>query len=139
MEKKLGKISILNLSDWFLYIFKFFYKNLKNSNTNWWLTLLPEKYLEFKEKFGSIIEKYDELSDFIYKNGPLDEKTLRLIKLAYALSSGSEGSVHAQVRKSKEQGITKDELFHVLTLGLISLGLPKTVAGYTWINETIDK
>jgi alkylhydroperoxidase/carboxymuconolactone decarboxylase family protein YurZ len=101
--------------------------------------MLPDKYLEFKENFGSIIEKYDDLCDHIYKNGPLDKKTLRLIKLVYALASGSEGSVHAQVRKSKEQGIKKDELFHVLILGLTSLGLPKTVAGYNWIKETIDK
>ncbi len=99
--------------------------------------MIPEQYKAFKERFAEVMDVYDKLGDKIHQYGSLDEKTRRLIKLAYAIAIGSEGGTHAQVRKALASGISKDEIYHTLLLGLQAIGFAKTVAGFTWINDIL--
>ena len=69
------------------------------------------------------------------QDGPLDEKTQRLIKLGIAIGSLKEGPVHACVRKAKAMGIKKEEMEQVVALSASTIGLPSTVAAYTWIQD----
>ncbi|MHA2239599.1 MAG: carboxymuconolactone decarboxylase family protein [Candidatus Hodarchaeales archaeon] len=101
--------------------------------------MLPQTYLDFKERFTEIIEKYDELGGKIHDFGPLDVRSRRLVALAYAIALGTEGGTHAQVRKALENDISEEELFHVMLLGLPALGLARTVAGYSWIQDILKK
>ncbi len=101
--------------------------------------MTPEQYKQFREKFPKIMKLYDEMGSEIHELGPLDEKTRRLIKLAYAIAVGSEGGTHAHVRKALETGCTEDEILHVLLLALQSIGFPKTVAAFTWINDILAR
>lgn len=101
--------------------------------------MLPEQYKQFREKFPQIMKLYDELGNAVHEHGPLDEKTRRLVKLAYAIALGSEGGTHAQVRKALDAGCTEDEIFHVLLLALQTMGFAKTVAAFTWINDVLKE
>ena len=100
--------------------------------------MIPEKYKKFKEEFPEIISAYDALGDKIHEIGPLDEKTRRLIRLAYSISINTEGNVHSQTRKALEAGCSKEEIIQVLLLGLLSNDLSKTVAAYYWILDIIN-
>ena len=99
--------------------------------------MIPQTFFDFKEIFPSILVAYDQLADLTHTIGPLDEKTRRLVKLTYAIAIGSEGATHAHVRKALKSGVSHDELYHVLLLGLTILGFPKTHAAYTWINDVL--
>ncbi|MHA1946672.1 MAG: carboxymuconolactone decarboxylase family protein [Candidatus Hodarchaeales archaeon] len=101
--------------------------------------MLPQTYLDFKERFAEIIGKYDELGGKIHDFGPLDVRSRRLVALAYAIALGTEGGTHAQVRKALKNGVSEEELFHVMLLGLPALGLARTVAGYSWIQDILKK
>ena len=61
---------------------------------------------------GDFIERYPELGRAwsliaeAGRNGPLDERTARLVKLGVAMAAQREGPVHAGVRKALAIGIT---------------------------------
>ena len=73
------------------------------------------------------------------QEGPLDEKTARLIKLAISIGMMREGAVHSGVRKAVAAGVTREELDQVVALGAGSLGFPATVAIFSWIEEVMVK
>jgi alkylhydroperoxidase/carboxymuconolactone decarboxylase family protein YurZ len=67
--------------------------------------------------------------------GPLDRRTVRLVKLALALGAQSEGAVHSHTRRALSEGLSTDELRHVALLAIPTLGLPQAVKGLTWIGD----
>lgn len=73
------------------------------------------------------------------KEGPLDEKTSRLIKLAIAIGAMREGAVHSSVRKALALGITEDELNQVVALAAGTMGFPSSVAVFSWVKDITDK
>ena len=68
----------------------------------------PKAYSEFSESFPKIREAWDLLGDAA-QDGPLDEKTMRLIKLGVAMGAMREGAVHSSVRKARALGVTPEE------------------------------
>ena len=71
------------------------------------------------------------------RQGPLDEKSSRIIKLAVAIGALREGAVHANVRKALAQGVTPEEIEQVLALAAGTIGLPATVAAFSWIKDLL--
>ncbi|MFA6958327.1 MAG: carboxymuconolactone decarboxylase family protein [Thermoanaerobaculia bacterium] len=94
----------------------------------------PRAFDEFSEVFPRLRDAWDIMGD-ASSEGPLDEKTQRLIKLGIAIGAMREGAVHASARKALGMGITVDELHQVVALAAGTIGLPSTVAVYTWIRD----
>ena len=94
----------------------------------------PRTFDEFSDTFPKIREAWDLLGD-ASADGPLDEKTQRLIKLGIAIGAMREGAVHASARKALGMGINVDELHQVVALAAGTIGLPSAVAAYTWIRD----
>ncbi len=88
---------------------------------------------------ADIWEAYQKLGKACYEAGPLEGKTLRLVKLALAAGSGSEGAVHSQVRRGIGEGLSPDELRHVAFLAMTTLGFSKAVAALTWIEDIVEE
>jgi len=96
----------------------------------------PKTHDEFMGTFPELGEAWQTIGS-AGKNGPLDERTARLIKLAVAMGAQQEGAVHASVRKGLAMGITRAELEQVVALCAGTLGFPQTVAAYTWIKDLL--
>jgi len=96
----------------------------------------PKTHDHFVETFPELAEAWQTVGA-AGKNGPLDEKTCRLVKLAVAMGTQQEGAVHASVRKGLAMGITREELEQVVVLAAGNLGFPQTVAAYTWIKDLL--
>lgn len=94
----------------------------------------PGKYRAFIERFPKLGEAWGCIHD-AGAEGPLDERTARLIKLAVAIGAKSEGAVHASVRKARALGITDAEMDQVVALAASTIGLPTTVAAWTWLKD----
>ena len=96
----------------------------------------PKTYDEFNETFPDLGEAWQQLG-LAGKKGPLDQKTARLVKLAVAIGAQQEGAVHASVRKALALGISQEELRQVVALSAGTMGLPKTVAAWTWVRDLL--
>jgi alkylhydroperoxidase/carboxymuconolactone decarboxylase family protein YurZ len=70
--------------------------------------------------------------------GPIKGHTLRLVKLALAIGTLSEGAVHSHTRRALAEGISKDELKQVALLAIPTLGFPQGVKALTWIEDITD-
>jgi alkylhydroperoxidase/carboxymuconolactone decarboxylase family protein YurZ len=95
----------------------------------------PKTYDEFSETFPDLRKAWDLLGDAA-KDGPLDEKTQRLIKLGIAIGAMREGAVHSSARKARGTGASDAELNQVVALAASIIGMPSTVAVWTWVRDT---
>ena len=98
----------------------------------------PETYQAFVRRFPKIGQAWEEIAE-AGREGLLDEKTTRLVKLAVAVGALREGAVHANVRKALAAGIAREEVEQVIALAAGTLGLPATVAVFSWIQESLGR
>ena len=103
------------------------------------MSYLPSIYKEFQQQYPEVTKAYDELSAKCHGWGPLDEKTRQLIKLGVAIGVSSEGGVRSHARRALEEGVTTDELRHVVLLAFTTAGFPTMIAAMKWVEEVIEK
>lgn len=96
----------------------------------------PASFLEFTKRFPKLGKAWEMLGD-AGREGPLDEKTARLIKLGISIGGLREGAVHAAVRKAVSAGATREEIEQVVALAASTLGMPSTVAVHTWVRDEL--
>lgn len=101
-------------------------------------TELPAGAGDIAEGYPEVWEAYVALGSACTDAGPLDERDRRLVKLAMAMASGSEGATHSHVRQGLEEGLTPEELRHVALLGVTTLGFPRAVAAMTWVDDVLE-
>lgn len=94
----------------------------------------PKPYTRFIERYPKLGQAWDAIHE-AGAEGPLDERTQRLIKLAVAIGAQRSGSVHASVRKARAMGISDAELEQVVAISASTLGLPSVVAAYGWLYD----
>jgi alkylhydroperoxidase/carboxymuconolactone decarboxylase family protein YurZ len=97
----------------------------------------PDAYLEFTQRFPKLGKAWEMLGD-AGLNGPLDEKSARLVKLGIAIGGLREGAVHSAARKALAAGVSREAVEQVLALAASTIGLPATVAVYTWVRDVLD-
>ena len=98
----------------------------------------PQAYEDFVGRYPKLGEAW-ELLHAAGKEGPLDERTARLVKLGVAIGAMRDGAIRSSVRKALAMGIPKPEIEQVVALAAGTLGLPSTVAVFTWIAEHLKE
>jgi len=98
----------------------------------------PKAYEKFMRRYPKLGEAWESMRA-AEEVGPLDEKTARLVKLGVAIGSAREGAVHSAVRKAVAAGATRQEVEQIIALAASTIGLPTTVAMYTWVQETLGQ
>jgi alkylhydroperoxidase/carboxymuconolactone decarboxylase family protein YurZ len=96
----------------------------------------PPTYKAFVQRYPKLAQAWDLIHE-AGKEGPLDERTARLIKLAVAIGAQREGAVHAGVRKALAMGIEPAALEQVVALAGATLGMPSTVAAFSWVQDEL--
>ena len=99
---------------------------------------LPKAYENFKNSYPEVWQAYDRLGALIHDRGPVDKKTRELLKLAMAMGARLEGAVHSHTRRALEEGAKAEEIYHVVLLGLTTLGFPQTIAALTWVEDDLQ-
>jgi len=72
-------------------------------------------------------------------SGPLDAKTVALVKLAISLGAGLEGAAHSHARKALEAGWTGEQLLHAALLCTPTIGFPPMMRGRGWVEEVVGE
>ena len=96
----------------------------------------PNAYTEFTSRYPKLAKAW-ELTAAAGAEGPLDDRTARLVKLGIAIGAMREGAVHSSVRKALAQGVEPEALEQVVALAAATLGLPATVAIFTWVGDVV--
>jgi len=95
----------------------------------------PAAYQEFVRRFPRLGRAW-ELANVEAGDGPLDERTQRLVKLAIAIGAQRQSAVHSAVRKARDAGMSLAEMEQVVPLAASTIGFPASVAVWSWIRET---
>ncbi len=98
----------------------------------------PQAHKDFVTRYPKLAQAWETIAE-AGQEGPLDQKTVRLLKLAVAVGAMREGAVHAGVRKALAIGITREEIEQVVALAASTLGLPSVVAIHTWVGDELKK
>ncbi len=98
----------------------------------------PKMYRRFVRRYPKLGQAWDLMAEQ-GQAGPLDGKTVRLVKLGIAIGAMREGAVHSNVRKAEAIGITAEEMEQVVALAASTLGLPSTVAAFSWVEDVLGE
>jgi alkylhydroperoxidase/carboxymuconolactone decarboxylase family protein YurZ len=98
---------------------------------------LPSGAAHIAKHHPEIWAAYEKLGAACALAGPLDARAIRLVKLALAVASGSEGAVHSHTRRARDDGFSHDELVHVTLLAIPSIGFAKAMAAMSWIEDIL--
>lgn len=98
----------------------------------------PQAYDDFVTRFPKLRQAWDHVGE-AGREGPLDDKTRRLVKLAIAIGAMSDGAVRANVRKALAMGVSKAEVEQVIALAPAAIGFPGTVAVHSWVKDILDE
>ena len=98
----------------------------------------PKTYDEFSDTFPELRKAWDLLGDAA-KDGPLDDRTARLVKLGVAIGAMREGAVHSSARKARALDISSNELNQVVAIASSIIGMPSAVAVWTWLRDPATK
>lgn len=99
---------------------------------------LPGVANKLATEYPDVWDQYTELGKACSESGPLDEETKRLVKLALAVGSQSEGAVHSHVRRGLDEGLDPEQMRHVALLSIPTLGFPNAMAAMTWIDDLAE-
>ena len=98
----------------------------------------PKAFRQFVERHPKLGEAWEMISQ-AGAEGPLDERTQRLVKLGIAMGAMRSGSVHSGVRKALALGITAEEIQQVVALAAGTVGMPGAVACFDWVQDVAER
>ncbi|MCC6951545.1 MAG: carboxymuconolactone decarboxylase family protein [Phycisphaerales bacterium] len=100
---------------------------------------LPGTYKEFVRKFPALGQSHERIAKAVEDAGPLDAKTLALIKIGICVGAGLESALRSHVRRAMQHGATAVEIEQTILLGMNTVGFPRTVAAWAWANEQLER
>lgn len=99
---------------------------------------IPEIYTTFRATHPAVAKALDGVGAAVDDAGPLDPKTMRIVKLALAIGAGAEGAVRSNVRKALDEGATADEIRHVALAAITTVGFPPAIAALGWMDQVLE-
>jgi len=100
---------------------------------------IPSSYKQMHEEHPDLMRAYESLGEACAGAGPLDARTVALVKLGVSLGAGMEGAAHSHTRKALEAGATREELLHVALLLTPTVGFPNMMRGRGWVLDVLEK
>ncbi len=96
----------------------------------------PDAFRRFTEAFPHLADAWHR-TQAAGRDGPLDDRTQRLVKLAVAMGTMRPGAVHSAVRKAAAAGVTAADIRQMVALAAGTLGFPAAVALYGWVRDEL--
>lgn len=97
----------------------------------------PKTYEQFVARFPALGDAWNLLRQGSLDAGPLDQRTLHLVKIALTVGALREGALHSAVRRARAAGVSTEEIEQVIATGASTIGLPATVAAWSWARDAL--
>lgn len=98
---------------------------------------MPSTPSQFARDHPEVWKAYADLGAATADAGPLDGEHKRLVKLALAVGTGSEGAVHSHVRRGLGEGVDPAAMRQVAILSIPTTGFPQAMAALSWIDDLV--
>lgn len=102
-------------------------------------TKVPKTFKTFITKYPALGKAHEMVATAVEKAGPLDAKTLALVKIGICIGAGLESALRSHVRRALQAGARKEEVEQAILLGMNTVGFPRTVAAWSWAQEQFDR
>ncbi len=102
-------------------------------------TKVPGTFKSFISKYPELGRAHERVAGAVEKAGPLDPRTLALIKIGICLGAGLESALRSHVRRATQHGASRDEIEQAILLGMNTVGFPRTVAAWAWAREQLQR
>lgn len=100
---------------------------------------VPGTYKEFVKRFPALGRAHENIAKAVEDAGPLDAKTLALIKIGICVGAGLESALRSHVRRAMQHGATAAEVEQAILLGMNTIGFPRTVAAWSWATKQLER
>lgn len=100
---------------------------------------LPGTYRQFITRFPALGDAHDSVDRAVADAGPLDPKTLSLIKIGICIGAGLESALRSHVRRAMQHGATEAEIEQAIVQAMTTVGFPTTVAAWSWARQQIER
>lgn len=100
---------------------------------------LPGVYKQFVKQFPALGRSHETIAAAVEEAGPLDAKTLALIKIGICVGAGLESALRSHVRRALQHGASRVEVEQAILLGMNTVGFPRTVAAWSWANQQFER
>jgi alkylhydroperoxidase/carboxymuconolactone decarboxylase family protein YurZ len=99
---------------------------------------LPELFREFVRRFPALADAHRQIAQTVERSGPLDAKTLELVKIGISIGARLERATGSHVRRALQNGASLDEIQQVVLLAYNTCGWPQTVTAWGWVKEQLE-
>ncbi len=96
---------------------------------------VPATFKEFIARYPELGRAHERVASTVEAAGPLDAKTLALVKIGICIGAGLESAMRSHVRRAMQHGATQQEIEQAVLLAMNTVGFPRTVAAWAWANE----
>ncbi|NUQ52757.1 MAG: carboxymuconolactone decarboxylase family protein [Phycisphaerales bacterium] len=100
---------------------------------------VPGTYKEFVKRYPALGRAHEHIAKTVEEAGPLDARTLALIKIGICVGAGLESALRSHVRRAVQHGATAAEVEQAVLLGMNTVGFPRTVAAWAWAHEQFNR
>lgn len=100
---------------------------------------LPDKFKQFIARYPELGEAHARIGQFCQQAGPLDRKTIELVKIGISIGAGLETATRSHVRQALRHGASESELEQIALLAYNTCGWPRMMMGWMWIQQQLDK
>lgn len=98
---------------------------------------LPETFKSLVDKYPEVWKAHEQFTIACAEAGPLDRKTIELIKVGICIGGGLETATQRHALMAVENGASKEEVYHTALMAMTTLGHPRAAAGWKWINSVL--
>lgn len=100
---------------------------------------LPKTFKNVVEKYPEIWAAHEQLTKACADSGPLDRKTVELIKIGICIGAGLETATKRHAIMAKDNGASDDEIYQAVLMAITTIGYPSAAAGWKWVNSVLEK
>lgn len=100
---------------------------------------LPGKFKAFVARFPELGEAHAQIGRACEAAGPLDRKTIELVKIGISVGAGLETATRSHVRQAMQHGATEAEIEQAVLLAYNTCGWPRMIAAWTWARQQIER
>lgn len=100
---------------------------------------LPGKFKEFITRFPELGELHARVGQACESAGPLDRKTIELVKIGISIGAGLETATRSHVRQAMQHGATEKELEQVALLAYNTCGWPRMMMAWAWVRQQLER
>jgi alkylhydroperoxidase/carboxymuconolactone decarboxylase family protein YurZ len=99
---------------------------------------LPGTFKKITDKYPDVWAAHEQLTKACAEAGPLDRKTVELIKVGICVGAGLETATQRHALMAKENGATNDEIYQAVLMAMTTVGHPRATAGWKQVNSVLE-